>query len=186
MPSNNAGRLAQVPQDATAEVFETPICTVVVASRAGLLYSVMLSPQSADCLLAQVEAEHPGRWRVSAGPKTDVAGQIQKHLSGASIPDYSKITLDENAGTKFQRRVWRATRAVPYGETRSYGWLARKIGAPGASRAVGQAMGKNRFALVVPCHRIIASDGSLGGFGGGLDLKKTLLSLERRHGCGSL
>ncbi len=68
---------------------------------------------------------------------------------------------------------------MPYGETRSYKWLAGEAGSPRAYRAVGQAMAKNPFPLVVPCHRVVASDGSLGGFSGGLDLKKALLDLER-------
>ncbi len=82
-------------------------------------------------------------------------------------------------GTPFQRRVWEALCAIPYGETVSYGELARRIGQPTASRAVGLANGKNPISVVVPCHRVIGSSGKLVGYGGGLERKQTLLELER-------
>jgi len=81
-------------------------------------------------------------------------------------------------GTPFQRRVWAALQEIPYGETISYGELARWVGSPGASRAVGSANGRNPVAIVVPCHRVIAADGGLGGYGGGLDRKTWLLEHE--------
>lgn len=81
-------------------------------------------------------------------------------------------------GTEFQRCVWRALAEIPYGGTLSYGELARRIGKPGASRAVGLANGANPLPIVVPCHRVIGADGSLTGFGGGLPIKRTLLALE--------
>jgi len=83
-------------------------------------------------------------------------------------------------GTPFQRRVWSALRDIPFGETRSYGQLAKTIGQPSAMRAVGAANGRNPIAIIVPCHRVIGADGSLTGFGGGVERKKFLLSLE--HG----
>ncbi len=85
-------------------------------------------------------------------------------------------------GTEFQRRVWDALLTIPYGQTRSYGEIARQIGEPGweAARAVGAANGRNPIAIVVPCHRVIGADGSLVGYGGGLDRKKFLLGLENR------
>jgi methylated-DNA-[protein]-cysteine S-methyltransferase len=82
-------------------------------------------------------------------------------------------------GTPFQQRVWRALRAIPYGETRSYGQIAAAIGARDAVRAVGAANGANPIAIIVPCHRVIGANGSLTGFGGGLDRKRFLLELER-------
>ena len=83
-------------------------------------------------------------------------------------------------GTAFQCRVWEALRRISYGETISYGELARRIGKPTASRAVGAANGRNPLAIVVPCHRVIGADGTLTGYGGGLPVKQALLSLERR------
>lgn len=81
-------------------------------------------------------------------------------------------------GTPFQLRVWEALRTIGYGETRSYGQIAAQVGAPGASRAVGLANGRNPIAVIVPCHRVIGADGSLTGYGGGMDRKRTLLELE--------
>ncbi len=82
------------------------------------------------------------------------------------------------AGTPFQLEVWNALLRIPYGETRSYGQLAVQLGHPGAARAVGTANGSNPVAIVVPCHRVIAAGGGLGGYGGGLDRKRFLLDLE--------
>lgn len=84
----------------------------------------------------------------------------------------------EPKGTPFQRSVWHALRAIPYGETQSYGDIARRIGKPKAVRAVGAANGANPISIVVPCHRVIGADGSLTGYGGGLPRKKKLLALE--------
>lgn len=81
-------------------------------------------------------------------------------------------------GTTFQRRVWHALRDIPYGDTRSYADVARHLGKPTATRAVGAANGRNPVPIVVPCHRVLGSDGSLTGFGGGIDTKRFLLRLE--------
>jgi AraC family transcriptional regulator of adaptative response/methylated-DNA-[protein]-cysteine methyltransferase len=86
-------------------------------------------------------------------------------------------------GTPFEERVWRELVQIPYGKTVSYAGLATKVGAPGAQRAVGRANGMNRIAIVIPCHRVVNSDGKLGGYGGGLWRKHWLLSLEARHGA---
>jgi methylated-DNA-[protein]-cysteine S-methyltransferase len=86
----------------------------------------------------------------------------------------------EPAGTPFQLTVWDALRGIPYAETINYGQLAVRVGNPTASRAVGLANGRNPISIVVPCHRVIGANGSLTGYGGGLDRKRTLLDLERR------
>jgi methylated-DNA-[protein]-cysteine S-methyltransferase len=103
--------------------------------------------------------------------------RLQAYFSGRPVifPD----TLDWAGATPFQRRVWRAARLIPYGATRSYQWVASQIGKPGAARAVGQALGKNPFPIIVPCHRVVASDGKLGGFTGGIEMKRLLLTLEK-------
>lgn len=88
------------------------------------------------------------------------------------------VPLDLSVGTDFQQKVWRVLTKIPRGETRSYSWVARKVGKPGASRAVGAACGANPVPVIVPCHRVIAGDGSLGGFGGGLPMKRRLLRIE--------
>lgn len=89
-----------------------------------------------------------------------------------------RCALDFGRATVFQKQVWEATRSIPFGETRSYSWVAEQIGKPAAVRAVGRALGKNPLPIVVPCHRVIASNGSLCGFNGGLEMKRDLLRLE--------
>jgi methylated-DNA-[protein]-cysteine S-methyltransferase len=106
-----------------------------------------------------------------------IVEQLQAYFAG-ELTDFD-LTLDLR-GTPFQQRVWGALREIPYGETISYGELARWVGNPGASRAVGTANGHNPVAIVVPCHRVIAADGSIGGYGGGLDRKRWLLEHEAR------
>jgi len=86
--------------------------------------------------------------------------------------------LDLSGATPFQRGVWQAARLIPYGETRSYAWVAGQIGKPKAARAVGQALGRNPLPLIVPCHRVLAADGGIGGFSGGVEMKKYLLAHE--------
>jgi O-6-methylguanine DNA methyltransferase len=88
------------------------------------------------------------------------------------------VPLDLDGQPRFRRRVWEVLQTIPYGRVRSYGWVARKIGKPKAARAVGGACGANPAPLLVPCHRVVAGNGSLGGFSGGLSVKKQLLELE--------
>ena len=89
-------------------------------------------------------------------------------------------------GSVFQQRVWAALQEIPYGQTESYGELAERIGSPGGARAVGLANGKNPITIIIPCHRVVGADGSLTGYGGGLDRKKLLLDLETRVGGAAL
>jgi O-6-methylguanine DNA methyltransferase len=91
------------------------------------------------------------------------------------------VALDMADAPSFFRAAWEACRTIPVGETRSYAWLAAAAGRPGAFRAAGQAMARNRFSLIVPCHRVIGSDGGLHGYGGGLDVKARLLEEEGVH-----
>jgi methylated-DNA-[protein]-cysteine S-methyltransferase len=88
------------------------------------------------------------------------------------------LPVDIVFGTAFDRKVWDALREIPFGEVRSYGWLAARIGRPGAARAVGAANGRNPVAIVIPCHRVVQADGGLGGYTGGIGIKAKLLELE--------
>jgi len=105
-----------------------------------------------------------------------IAKRLKAYFSGHKVlfPD----ELDLSLATSFQREVWQITRMIPYGETRSYSWLAKKIGKPGASRAIGQALSRNPLPIIVPCHRVIGNNGRLVGFSGGVEIKKRLLYLE--------
>jgi methylated-DNA-[protein]-cysteine S-methyltransferase len=86
--------------------------------------------------------------------------------------------VEVTKGTDFERQVWFALKEIPYGETRTYKWLAEKVGKPAACRAVGQALSRNPIPILLPCHRIIESDGSIGGYSSGVDVKRRLLELE--------
>ena len=102
--------------------------------------------------------------------------RLQGYFKGEKVDFPDALNLSNT--TTFQQAVWQATRTIPYGETRAYGWVAKQIGQPHAGRAVGQALGRNPFPIVVPCHRIVSSDGTLGGFSNGLEMKRRLLALE--------
>lgn len=103
--------------------------------------------------------------------------RLERYLTGDPTP--LDDTLDLAAYSPFFLRAWSACRSIPRGETRSYAWLAIEAGSPRAVRAAGQAMARNPVAIVVPCHRVIGSDGKLCGYGGGLNLKTRLLEMER-------
>jgi methylated-DNA-[protein]-cysteine S-methyltransferase len=113
----------------------------------------------------------------------DAVEQLEAYFAGERTDFDLELNL---AGSEFQRRVWQALLTIPYGQTRSYGKVADQIGASGAARAVGLANGRNPIAIIVPCHRVIGASGSLTGYGGGLDRKRSLLELERRRQSATL
>lgn len=102
--------------------------------------------------------------------------QLEEYFAGKRKQFDLPLSL---RGTEFQRQVWAALRDIPYGETRSYGQIAQAVGRPKAVRAVGMANHRNPISIIVPCHRVVGADGSLTGYGGGLENKKFLLALER-------
>jgi methylated-DNA-[protein]-cysteine S-methyltransferase len=114
-------------------------------------------------------------WKRASEPFAALRAQLDEYFAGRRTSFDVTLTL---SGTAFQRRVWSELQAIPYGESISYGELARRIGIPSASRAVGTANGLNPIAVIVPCHRVIGADGSLTGYGGGLERKRFLLDLE--------
>jgi methylated-DNA-[protein]-cysteine S-methyltransferase len=133
------------------------------------------------------EQRHPpagsDSWQRDDDAFGDVVEQLTGYFRGARTEFDVPLDL---AGTEFQRRVWSRLRDIPYGETISYSELARRAGSPKASRAVGLANGRNPIAVIVPCHRVIGADGSLTGYGGGLDRKVWLLEHEGALLAGSL
>jgi len=145
----------------------------LVLSSAGLR-AVTLPRRDRDAALEEVRALG-AREEVDDG-LGDLPERLCRYARGERVafPD----ALDLSAVSPFQRAVWQTTREIPYGQTRSYGWLASRVGKPRAARAVGQALGANPWPIIVPCHRVVASDGRLGGYGGGLDTKERLLRLE--------
>jgi methylated-DNA-[protein]-cysteine S-methyltransferase len=146
---------------------ETPVgrLTVVAGDRGlrAVVFSGEAPPNGA------VEGDHP----LLAAVETQLAEYFAGGRTGFEVP------LDL-VGTDFQRRAWLALAAIPYGTTVSYGEQARRLGRPGAARAVGAANGRNPVSIVLPCHRVVGADGGLTGYGGGLDAKRALLEHEAR------
>jgi methylated-DNA-[protein]-cysteine S-methyltransferase len=116
----------------------------------------------------------PG-WELASTSFADVRAQLREYFAGARSAFDLELVMD---GSPFEGRVWRALRDIPYGATISYGELARQIGQPSAARAVGLANGRNPISVIVPCHRVIGANGTLTGYGGGLERKRMLLELE--------
>jgi len=141
---------------------------------AGSRHALKILAFSRGSRARDVEAE----WERAEEPFRRVKRQLDEYFDGERRRFDLALAPD---GTDFQRAVWQALVAIPYGETRSYRAIADQIGHPRAIRAVGAANGANPIAIVMPCHRVIGSDGSLIGFGGGLDTKRYLLDLERSH-----
>jgi O-6-methylguanine DNA methyltransferase len=108
---------------------------------------------------------------------SSLKNDMKRYFTGKRVS--FRQPLDLSGGTPFQKRVWKAMQKIPPGQTRSYGWLARRSGGKNKARAVGAACAANPIPIVVPCHRVIKSDGSLGGYGGGLGVKRKLLSVEK-------
>lgn len=157
----------------SATTVDTPIGTLtLIASPVGLRY-----------VLFQGEAPPPG-----AIDDETAEGKAVAQAAAAQLEEYFAGTRTEFAlpldipGTAFQQRAWRALATIPYGETISYAEQAERIGHPRATRAVGSANGRNPVPIVLPCHRVVASGGGLGGYGGGLDLKQRLLAHEQLPG----
>lgn len=160
----------------TAQV-DSPIGSLRVASTERGLACVELSHASGRGLSGWLRRCVPeARCAEAFAPNRIAIAQILEYLAGKRME--FDLALDLR-GTPFQREVWQALLEIPYGETRSYLDIARRVGRPRAVRAVGAANAANPIALVVPCHRVIASGGKLGGYGGGLELKARLLAMER-------
>src|SRR5579862_1467770 len=119
-----------------------------------------------------------GSWISGGGALSEPIRQLEAFFGG-DLRDFDLALKPD--GTAFQQRVWKLLRDIPFGETVSYGELARRVGNPAASRAVGLANGSNPIAIVIPCHRVIGSNGKLTGYGGGLDKKRWLLDFESSH-----
>ncbi|WP_040635082.1 methylated-DNA--[protein]-cysteine S-methyltransferase [Mycolicibacterium phlei] len=149
---------------------DSPVGMLTLAGRDGRVMHLRMTDQT-------YEPSRDG-WIPDERAFPEAVEQLEAYFAG----ELSEFDLElELVGTDFQRRVWAALLTIPYGETRSYGEIARQIGAPGASRAVGLANGHNPISIIVPCHRVIGANGSLTGYGGGLERKRLLLDMEKRR-----
>ncbi|MBI2214330.1 MAG: methylated-DNA--[protein]-cysteine S-methyltransferase [Acidobacteria bacterium] len=143
------------------------------------LGTILIARNDAGITAIQFESERrpspPAEWNCDASALSDAVAQLREYFAG----ERRRFELPlAPGGTDFQRGVWSVLVEIPYGETRSYGEIAARIGAPSASRAVGAANGRNPIAIVIPCHRVIGTSGSLTGYAGGLEIKRALLELE--------
>jgi methylated-DNA-[protein]-cysteine S-methyltransferase len=156
-------------------IFHTAAGWVGILSSPAGIKRVTL-PQKSEDEAREALGSGPVQAAPADGGLNDLIAQFRGYYSGRRVVITGSPDL--SAATPFQRDVWQAARLIPYGETRSYRWVAEKIGKPGAARAVGQALGKNPCPVIVPCHRVLNNNGGLGGFSGGIEMKKQLLKLE--------
>ena len=145
-------------------ILDSPIDELLLTAEDGVLTGLHFSPFAID-----------PDWVHDPEQLAPAIGQLEEYFAG----ERTEFDLELSPhGTEFQRRVWAMLREIPYGKTTTYGSLANELGNPKTVRAVGLANGRNPIAVIIPCHRVIGADGSLTGFGGGLDRKRALLDLE--------
>ena len=161
-------------------MMSTPVGLLFLArSPRGLRYLEYMDRKSLKRMIASHAAELPdATWEPSLLELKPAVDQLDAYFNGLQ-PEFD-LALDM-AGSDFQLKVWRALKTIPFGATRTYGQIAKQIRQPRSSRAVGLANNQNPIAIVVPCHRVIGADGSMTGYGGGVQKKKWLLLHEARH-----
>jgi len=165
--------------DTIYTILPSPFSSIGLAATSKGLYRLEIGVPSESSFVALLKKEHH-----AIPVREDVFfDSIKKALSRywAGKPIEFDLKLDLFRATPFQVGVWRTLCTIPYGQTRTYDWVAEQIGRPSASRAVGNACGRNRLPILIPCHRVIRKDGALGGYAGGLRIKKFLLRLEDRR-----
>jgi len=171
-------------------LFDTAIgiCAIAWGGRGVVL--VQLPEAGADQTRTRVLRRCPGAREAPPPAPVNQAVEAMIALLDGEPVDLTGIELDMQGLPEFQRRVYEAARSIPSGVMLTYGALAARLGEPGAARAVGEAMGRNPFAIIVPCHRVVAAGGKLGGFsaGGGASTKRRMLAIERArpHGLPDL
>jgi AraC family transcriptional regulator of adaptative response/methylated-DNA-[protein]-cysteine methyltransferase len=162
----------------TYREIETPLCDFIIGATERVICLCEFADRGGfDRIKTRAEKRYKAEMKRG---ESDLLGQLEDELKryfDGSLRNFA-VPLDLK-GTPFQKEVWGQLLKIPYGETRSYGEIAKVLGKPGASRAVGRANGDNYVAVVVPCHRVIEAGGGLRGYGGGLERKKYLLDLER-------
>lgn len=156
-------------------VFETPWGWMGISETYKGIDSIVLPKRSKQAVLSGLNGNYEGA-ACSSNRLQAAQQQLLDYLSG--MRQTFDLPLDLSKGTAFQRQVWRTLQAVPYGKLRSYQWVATRVGGRHYARAVGNAVGANPLPILIPCHRIVAQDASLGGFSGGLPTKRKLLTLE--------
>jgi len=148
----------------------------ILGSAKGLVHTTLPHPSAQEAEQQLGDRMKEAAW--SADFFADLIKRLRAYFGGhrVSFPD----KLDLSPATTFQREVWKVTRLIPYGETKSYSWVAEQLGKDGAVRAVGKALAINPLPIIIPCHRVVAKDGKLGGYSGGVEMKQYLLWLEAK------
>ncbi len=160
---------------------ETPVGWLALMGSAGGLRRVSLQPEPADALAGLGESAQQAEENTEAF--ADALAAFDDYFAG-DMSALQRVEVEITDAAPFFAAAWQACRSIPAGETRSYQWLANAAGNPKASRAAGQAMARNPLPLVIPCHRVVGSNGGLHGYGGGgVDVKARLLELERQQGA---
>ncbi len=154
---------------------DLPTGPALAAATAEGLFRLDLNPPSLAEFMEDVEARFGISPIEDGRPFMALRRELASYFAGEPVVFSQKLDL---RGTDFQKAVWRELMKIPYGNVRSYKWLAARVGNSNAARAVGNALNANKIPVIVPCHRVIESSGALGGFGGGIELKKNLLELE--------
>lgn len=161
----------------TACIFRTPWGWMGVSETTKGIDAVVLPKASRQAVLSEFQAASTAQLDAQVSSRLrEARTQLTDYLAGTRRS--FDLSLDLSRGTSFQQKVWRALRRVSYGQLRSYQWVAVRVGGKQYARAVGIAVGANPMPIVIPCHRIVAQDTSLGGFSGGLPTKRKLLTLE--------
>ena len=151
--------------------YNSPLGPMILAASAQGLCGVWFDGQQ--------HQPDPQQWEINTAHPVLQAARSQLTAYFAAQAARFSLPLDLSLGTPFQQSVWERLRAIPYGVTQSYGEIARYMGQPAASRAVGSAVGRNPLSIIVPCHRVVGSNGALTGYAGGLERKIALLQLEK-------
>lgn len=165
-------------------LFDTAVGRCGIAWGPGGILGVMLPERDDDGMRARMRRQHPEVLEERAPPEVEAVIADITHLLAGEGVDLSHVSLDMSGVPDFDRRVYAEARAIAPGETKTYGDIATRLGDPGLSRAVGQALGRNPFVIVVPCHRVLAAGGKSGGFSapGGVETKRRLLEIEGARG----
>lgn len=161
------------------DVLETSLGWMgILASPAGIRRTTLPQQSPEECVILLGNDAEEASW--SPEHFEELKSRLSLYFEGTPVT-FEKEPIDVDDASSFLKTAWRACRTIPFGETRSYSWLAEQAGNPRAARAAGQCMARNRLAIIIPCHRVLASGGGLGGFGkdaSQLDLKQALLDLE--------
>jgi O-6-methylguanine DNA methyltransferase len=159
-------------------IFETKLGHMgVVISQKGL-HMTILPQKTAEAVKKVMEEHYTEELIRDEKCLAKISGKIRDYLNGEQV--VFKEKFDVTGITSFEMKVWDIVYGIPYGETRSYDWVAKEVGSPREVRAVGQALKRNRLPIIIPCHRVINKSGDLGGFSAGVEMKRKLLKIEGR------